>query len=178
MQQDVTKGVAAGLLLYGLQNASSNLANGADFEPASDDTVAAAYDDFEDDFELGDDAPQLQAEHEEDNEASEHAAKVAEIQEMADAYAKLDAAREQDQLDRRQRGEEIEQEPGFTCNNLVQYLCHMVGPRAVPGLSTEEEQRHERDAASQHLEVRSTFARGNMRQGRGARRRKKRPSRR
>jgi hypothetical protein len=46
----------AGLVLYALQTASSNLARGANFEQGT--TVAGRYEDFERDFELDDDAPQ------------------------------------------------------------------------------------------------------------------------
>ncbi len=47
----------AGLVLYALQTASSNLGNGACFEQMRGATVAGRYDHFEQDFELGDDAP-------------------------------------------------------------------------------------------------------------------------
>jgi hypothetical protein len=49
----------AGLVLYALQTASANLANGVDFGQREGATVARSYDDLEEDYQLGDTAPEL-----------------------------------------------------------------------------------------------------------------------
>ncbi len=68
----------AGLVLYALQTASSNLANGASFLAPKGATVAGGYEAFEEDYELGEDAPELkvvedldEVEEEEDQEEEE-----------------------------------------------------------------------------------------------------------
>jgi len=53
----------AGLVLYALQTASSNLANGVDFAHRDGATITGRYDDFEDDFQLGDTVPELKADN-------------------------------------------------------------------------------------------------------------------
>ena len=58
----------AGLLLYGLQTASSNLANGADFSVPSGEATVGGYDAFEQDYELDDDVPELKVD---ENDAAE-----------------------------------------------------------------------------------------------------------
>jgi hypothetical protein len=59
----------AGLLLYGLQIASSNLQQGANFAQGKSATVAGSYDNFEQDYDLADTdcglrVPQEEEEHE------------------------------------------------------------------------------------------------------------------
>jgi hypothetical protein len=54
----------AGLVLYALQTASANLANGVNLKQRDDATVASSYDDFEEDYQLGDTAPELKVEEE------------------------------------------------------------------------------------------------------------------
>jgi hypothetical protein len=59
----------AGLLLYGLQIASSNLQHGANFAQGQSATVAGSYDNFEQDYDLADTdcglrVPEEEAEHE------------------------------------------------------------------------------------------------------------------
>lgn len=82
----------AGLVLYALQTASSNLANGAAFQPTAGATAAGRYEDFEKDFQLDGDVPDLKVDQADDQQAEidEHSAKIAQIEEMAEAYTKLD----------------------------------------------------------------------------------------
>ncbi len=62
----------AGLLLYGLQIASSNLQQGANFEQGQGATVAGSYDSFEQDYDLADADCELRVPEEEEG----HEAKV------------------------------------------------------------------------------------------------------
>lgn len=111
-------------MLYALQTASSNLAQGADFENMQGTTVAAGYDDFEDDFELGDDAPELQAEESADEEADEHAAEIERLGEMADADAKLDAAEaEADEKLPPDAREDPTERASYPCGRMSQFVC-------------------------------------------------------
>lgn len=61
----------AGLILYALQTASRNLANGVDFSHKEDATVARSYDDLEQDYQLGDTAPELRVEEAEEEPVDE-----------------------------------------------------------------------------------------------------------
>ena len=61
----------AGLVLYALQTASGNLANGVDFSPKDGATVANRYDDFEEDYQLGETAPELRVEEDAGGESCE-----------------------------------------------------------------------------------------------------------
>ncbi|MGA2371094.1 MAG: hypothetical protein ACLP3R_15745 [Candidatus Korobacteraceae bacterium] len=54
----------AGLVLYALQTASANLANGVDLGQRDGATAACRYDDFEEDYQLGCTAPELKVEEE------------------------------------------------------------------------------------------------------------------
>lgn len=66
----------AGLVLYALQTASQNLARGVDFGKVSEQTAAGGYDEFEDDFALDEDLPELKASDETgeaDNALTPHA---------------------------------------------------------------------------------------------------------
>jgi hypothetical protein len=51
-----------GLVLYALQTASSNLRHGSGFRASAGATVAGTYEDFEADYELGDEVPELKVE--------------------------------------------------------------------------------------------------------------------
>jgi hypothetical protein len=64
----------AGLLLYGLQIASSNLQQGANFAQGQNATVAGSYDNFEQDYDLADTDCGLRVPEEEE----EHEAKAGE----------------------------------------------------------------------------------------------------
>ena len=52
----------AGLVLYALQIATLNFRNGVDFRPSEDAVMAEQYEEFEQDFQLGDFAPELKGE--------------------------------------------------------------------------------------------------------------------
>ncbi len=156
----------AGLVLYALQTASSNLARGADFEHMQGATVAARYDDFEEDFELGDDAPELQAEESAEEEADEHAAEIARIEEMAEAYAKVDAAEAAAQARREadpnyDPDEDLSLQPGYPCGWMNQFVCSLQGPlsRAQAG-GAAPVRKIEREAGSQRLELVASLSRG------------------
>ena len=60
----------AGLLLYGLQIASSNLQQGANFAEGKSATVAGSYDHFEQDYDLADTDCGLRVPEEEEREAN------------------------------------------------------------------------------------------------------------
>ncbi len=148
----------AGLVLYALQTASSNLARGADFEQTNSATVAAGYDDFEEDFELDEDAPELHAEEEDDED--ERAAEIAHIEKMAEAYAKVDIAKEKAYEERMRLGiPEANDESTFHCDEVSQFFCSIMGPLVNANKScTGPARRRERDAASQRLELLSVYS--------------------
>lgn len=58
----------AGLALYGLQIASSNLANGVDLHTAEDATIAGRYDEFENDYQLPHNIPELKTDESQQEE--------------------------------------------------------------------------------------------------------------
>ncbi len=156
----------AGLVLYALQTASSNLAR-ADFEQQHGATVAGGYDDFEQDFELGDDATELRrTDQPVEDEVSEHEARIAQIEEMAEAYSKLDAARNQ-AIDNLPKGEDSdgdsEDDPrsAFRCESLCQFLCELHGPGAeysgAPAVHTVQ-----REAMSQRIRLAPSVADENV----------------
>ena len=145
----------AGLVLYALQTASSNLANGADFEEARGATVAGRYDNFEEDFELADTAPELKKDESavEEEEAEEHAAKLVQIQEMAEAYAKLDVAEEEAlERARRERAEGDTRDDKFRCPTADLFFCSIIGPMSKPQRAAEAAaRRQERNVQRQRL---------------------------
>ena len=137
----------AGLVLYALQTASSNLANGANFERRSGAAVAGRYDDFEEDYELGEEVPELKT----DEAAEVKLTEQQERQAIAEACAKLEEARKEaaveGQLKSLEDGREV-----FTCEPVVRFVCSIMGPLAgVPGRAGEQ-QLDEREAPSQRLE--------------------------
>ncbi|MGB8886739.1 MAG: hypothetical protein WCC87_08440 [Candidatus Korobacteraceae bacterium] len=145
----------AGLVLYALQTASSNLANGADFSQMNGATVAGGYEAFEQDFELDDDMPELKVNETEQN--VEQVAKITQIEEQAAAYAKLDAA--EAEADAKRTETENEEDDGQTrgsypCGLVSQFFCSLDGPlsRRQSG-AAEPVRRIEREAASQWLEI-------------------------
>jgi len=151
----------AGLVLYALQTASSNLAR-TDLSQARGATVAGEYKQFEEDFELGDAAPELLVPVEEEEESKERAAKIAEIEEMANAYAKLDAAEAEADARRPPRtaregcekSEEDVKRSSYPCGGLSQFFCMLNGPLSSKNGAVSEKIRCvEREAASQRLEV-------------------------
>jgi hypothetical protein len=160
----------AGLVLYALQTASSNLASGADFSQTQGATVAGRYEDFEEDFELEDSAPHLKVDENEaiEEDASEHAAELARIEELADAYARVDAAHreaEERLWARKEAGEDVSEdeaklekiEPrnaGFDCQLIDRFFCQIMGPIAQikqQGTAAHAPRSHERDAGSQRI---------------------------
>lgn len=149
----------AGLVLYALQTASSNLANGAAFQPTAGATVAGRYEDFENDFQLDGDVSELKVDEADDQQAEldEHSARIAQIEEMAEAYTKLDAAEEEALEDRADQGAENDaedNEPAFHCKHIDRFFCSIIGPLSQPRNSgAEPARRREREAASQRLEM-------------------------
>ncbi len=145
----------AGLVLYALQTASSNLSNGAVFEPSASATVAARYEDFEQDFQLGDDVPELKADQAEEEQAdnAEHAAQVAKIEELAAAYSKLDTAEEEASEREPEEGVPGKPHSAFQCNHVDKFFCGILGPLSkFRGACAEQPaQRHEREVISQKL---------------------------
>ncbi|HZP22854.1 MAG TPA: hypothetical protein VFB04_05365 [Terriglobales bacterium] len=153
----------AGLVLYALQTASANLAR-ADFRQTQGATVASGYDDFEEDFELGDATPELQVGEEAaqaEESRSEHTEKIRQIEEMAAAYAKLDEAKmdfEEKHPPGEEELEEAEAEHRFECHFMDQFLCGIIGPRApVPVSAPGLLRTVEREASSQRLELTGSF---------------------
>lgn len=147
----------AGLVLYALQTASSNLAR-TDLRHQNGATVAAGYEDFEKDFDLGDAAPDLQVPADEAEEINAHAARIAEIEEMADAYAKVDAAEANAEANRAPADAEGEEEDlsraSYPCSRLSQFFCRMNGPLGQKKPDAAESARCiEREALSQKLEI-------------------------
>jgi len=143
----------AGLVLYALQTASSNLGNGARFEQMRGATVAGRYDHFEQDFELGDDAPELKV-----DEAAEEGvdlAKVAEIEEQAAVYGKMDEAEAEADAHRTPTEEDGEgpMRASYPCGLMSQFFCLINGPlgRTQAGVP-EPTELMRRDAASQRIE--------------------------
>jgi len=147
----------AGLVLYALQTASSNLAHGANFEHMQGTTVAAGYDDFEDDFELRDHAPELRAD-EAVEPATEEATEVAQRQDAVPTFAKIEAARKEcegrERLEITKDGTQV-----FHCDPVDSLFCSFMGPLSRARASgAEAVQKIEREAGSQRLELVSVFA--------------------
>jgi len=149
----------SGLVLYALQTASSNLANGADFQPMAGATVAGGYDDFEADFELGDDVPELRADEAEEPESDEETGNGAQIQDIAEACAKLEAAKNEAEGSSSRFQEKEDGSQVFHCDPVNGFFCSFMGPLSracAPG--AEPAPRLEREAASQKLEMLSVSA--------------------
>jgi hypothetical protein len=141
----------AGLVLYALQTASSNLANGASFAQQDGATVAAGYDDFEDDFELGDDVPELRAGDAEDPEADREIVDAAQAKDIVAACDKLESAiKNAEERDRIELNGDGSRE--FRCNPADEFLCTIMGARAHPPVA-QADRRNEREAPSQRLEM-------------------------
>ena len=161
----------AGLVLYALQTASCNLNNGAAFEPEEGSTVAGRYEDFEDDFRLGDSVPELKVDEDEiqEEDASEHTAELARIEELAEAYARVDNAEKEAGerlLAKKEAGEDVqateaewsrlaqEKRPGDLCSHVNKFFCRIMGPLSQAKQSRPEpQQMREREVVSQRLEL-------------------------
>jgi hypothetical protein len=143
----------AGLVLYALQTASSNLAR-ADFEQAGDAVVAGSYDAFEEDFELGDDAPELRADDPEVEPGEENA--DAELAAIAQACAQLEAAKQEVAKTKFQKspdGTEF-----FECDPVSGLFCSISGPLSKALNRAPKAPRHEREAVSQRIRLASSHA--------------------
>lgn len=146
----------AGLVLYALQTASSNLAR-TDLDQMSGATVAGEYEDFEQDFELEDAAYELRTDEEDEAEEDRTTknATIARIEEMADAYAKADAAYDE----AARSGKPDENDPNFKrgsypCGQLSQFFCRLNGPLQDARAGGAQQPRLvEREVASQRLEI-------------------------
>jgi hypothetical protein len=148
----------AGLVLYALQTASSNLAR-TDLSQQNGVAVAGEYAHFEDDFELDGAAPELLVPIDADEESNERAARIAEIEEMANAYARVDAAAATAQKNatpaQGDPGEEEDLSRGsYPCSGLSQFFCMLNGPLSRKNRQAPETPRCvERHVASQKLEI-------------------------
>ena len=159
----------ARLVLRALQIARANLANGADFRQRQGATVAGRYQAFEEDFQLDANAGDLEiVEDEATMQDDEHAAELARIEELAQAYERVGAAREEAErriTARKDAGEDteadeqelaaVENNPSeFTCHPVSRLLCKTIGPWAQ---AFREESatptQQQRDASSQRLEL-------------------------
>jgi len=143
----------AGLVLYALQTASSNLARGAGFERAQATAVASRYDDFEQDFELGDDVPELRKDEAEEAKQDDEHAKAAREKQVLEACAKLEEAQkeaeEADRIAALDDGSDV-----FQCDAHSKFMCMIKGPLSgagAPGVTEQSQQ--EREAGSQRLEL-------------------------
>jgi hypothetical protein len=149
----------AGLVLYALQTASSNLANGVDFRLRNGATVAGGYDAFERDFELEEELTGLKSNAEEED--AEACSAVAQIEEQAAECAKLDAA--EAEADAARTGTEDEEDVhtrgSYPCGYVSQLFCSIDGPLArVQSGGAVVVKRTEREAASQRLELLASLA--------------------
>ncbi len=146
----------AGLVLYALQTASSNLAR-TDLDQMSGATVAGEYEDFEEDFELEDAEPALRVDEEQEGKEDLVArnATIARIEELANACAEADAAEEEAAKSRKPD----ESDPNFRrasypCGQLSQFFCRLNGPlQNAPAGGTQQPGVVEREVASQRLEI-------------------------
>lgn len=146
----------AGLVLYALQTASSNLAR-TDLDQMSGATVAGEYEDFEEDIELEDaeDALRVDEEQEGKEDRATRNATIAKIEEIANACAEADAAEDE----AANKGKPDESDPNFQrasypCGRLSQFFCRLNGPlqNARAG-GTQRPGVVEREVASQRLEI-------------------------
>jgi hypothetical protein len=144
----------AGLVLYALQTASSNLARGADFRQSDGATVAGSYEQFEQDFEVGDDMPDLKVDHTQVDE-DEHEAKIKQIEEMAEAYAKLDTARDEAEQKLNSAGQldAADNNPSPHCAEVDQFFCTIMGPLSQTTQAYAQPGIIERRALSQRLDL-------------------------
>lgn len=143
----------AGLVLYALQTASSNLARIAEAEPAEDALVAGRYDDFEEDFELGDDVPELKTDPDDDARQDEEYTAETQVEQVMEACATLEQARKEaedaESFETDEQGTEI-----FRCTNPVSgFFCSIQGPLSRHNQPNEVHQQYEREAGSQRLEL-------------------------
>ncbi len=148
----------AGLVLYALQTASSNLARGADFEQNMGTTVAAGYDDFEKDYQFDGDAPELKA-----DDAGQEEHECAEFHDLEERAAEVvQREKEEEEAYLRMTPEERERadhDPANThypaCAGIDRFLCGIIGPLAhARAGGAEAPKKIEREAHSQRVEWR------------------------
>jgi hypothetical protein len=141
----------AGLVLYALQTASSNLAHGANFAPANATTVASRYDDFEQDFELGDEVPELRQDEAEDAKLDQQHDTAAHEQQVLEACAKLETVQKEAEETERMAAMDDDFD-FFQCHPHLRFLCSIKGPLACATAPDEtQQQQWEREAGSQRL---------------------------
>ena len=184
----------SGQLLYGLQIASSNLWQGANFEQGKSATVVGSYDSFEQDYDLADTDCELTVAEEDEEEAaveddSELARAVREVKRFrAEEAAAVDGHAADSETQRGEtegEGESAENDQGegeydldepFRCNPVSRLMCMISGPLSGRDRAgTPEPQRIRRDAASQRLMLRvqpQSVADGIWRGGEGGRMRR------
>jgi hypothetical protein len=143
----------AGLVLYALQTASSNLANGANFGQTNATTVASRYENFEEDFELGAEAPALRKDEAEEVKLDDEHATATREKQVLEACAKLEEvqkeAEEAECIAALDDGSDV-----FQCNPHLKFMCSIKGPLAGATASDAAQQLQvEREAGSQRLEL-------------------------
>src|ERR1019366_695582 len=163
----------SGQLLYGLQIASSNLWQGANFEQGKSATVVGSYDSFEQDYDLADTACELTVPEDDEEEAvveddSELARAVREVKRYraeeaaaVDGHA-ADEGNEQgettvaaDSTDEAENEVEYAPDQPFFCNPVSRLMCLIGGPLGDRGkVGAPELTRIRRDAMSQRLMLR------------------------
>ena len=154
----------AGQVLYALQTASSNLAHGASFERANATAVASRYEDFEEDFELGDETPELRKDEAEEVQLDDEHAAAAREQQVLEACARLEEtqkeAEEAERIAALDDGSDV-----FLCDAHAKFMCMIKGPLSgAVAADNGQQAQTEREAASQRLEMgRSLMAPGKSR---------------
>jgi len=144
----------AGLVLYALQTAAHNLSSGVDLQQNAEASVAGSYDDFEEDFQLGDTAPELkrdesaEAEEEEDDPLLSPA-QAAEVERALERFkhTKEDGTTDDDS-DLDEAGNNI-----YSCAPPRHLMCILTGPLSEKYAAALPAPRCERNAASQRLEL-------------------------
>ncbi len=159
----------SGQLLYGLQIASSNLWQGANFEQGKSATVAGSYDSFEQDYDLADTDCELTVAEEDEEEAvvekdSDLARAVSELkfamrrggEETAGRGDNVsDPGKEEGEESTASRTSEEGADDDFHCNPIRQLFCMVSGPLSGRGgEGTPEIKRIRRDAVSQRFMLR------------------------
>jgi hypothetical protein len=149
----------AGLVLYALQTASSNLARCGDFQQSEDATVAGRYDDFEEDFELGDDVPDLKIDEAEEERKDDEYTTATQMERVMEACATLEQAKREAVAAKNIEIDEDGEEK-FHCNPVSGLFCSIMGPLSKHYEADQEHSQNERDAASQRLELLPTLTTG------------------
>lgn len=164
----------AGLVLYALQTASANLRSGADFRLPAAATTAGSYEDFEADYELEGEEPELRTA--DDEEAAEVAPSAGQdsaadllervlptpLPKTEPTVAPADAAngpmtepsRSAAQLEEPQ--EEEETEASQFCDYGQRLLCAIIGPISQINAGLDSAPRVEKAARSQRIGKRAS----------------------